>query len=92
LAARQRVAATVAGTMDCELALQKLSQYLDKELDGKSATELELHLAECRDCFSLAEFERRLRILVRQSCISERIPPEIEKRLRKLLQDFSRGC
>lgn len=74
--------------MDCERALEELSQYLDKELDGASGRELEQHLAECQDCFSRAEFERRLRTLVRRSCKGERIPRAVEQRLRLLLEVF----
>ncbi len=74
--------------MDCEAALRRLSEYLDKELDGVSASELAQHLAECRECFSLAEFEQRVRALVRRSCGCERISPALQQRLSRLLQSF----
>jgi len=74
--------------MDCETALRNLSAYLDRELGEAPSAELEQHLQECRHCFSMVEFERRLRTVVRRSCASEQIPPELEQRLRKLLQSF----
>ncbi len=74
--------------MDCEQALQELSQYLDRELDTLSSEEMARHLAECRECFSLAEFERRLRGLVRRSGESTPIPPALRERLSKLLESF----
>ncbi len=74
--------------MDCEQALAELSQYLDRELDTLSSEEMARHLAECRECFSLAEFERRLRGLVRRSGESTPIPPALRERLSKLLESF----
>ena len=74
--------------MDCEKALEKLWQFLDRELDGESSTELQQHLEECRHCFSLAEFEQRLRAMVRRSCTGELAPPELKERLSKLIRLF----
>jgi len=74
--------------MDCEQALEKLWQFLDKELDGKASSELQRHLEECRHCFSKAEFEQRLRAMVRRSCAGEQAPPELRERLSKLIRLF----
>ena len=74
--------------MNCQEALEKLWQYLDKELDGASSDELQQHLEECRHCFSKAEFEQRLRAMVRRSCCEEQAPPELRERLSKLLRLF----
>jgi anti-sigma factor (TIGR02949 family) len=75
-------------TMDCERALQELSQYLDRELDAGASEEIARHLAECRECFSLSEFERRLRSLVRRACESVTIPPTLRQRLTDLVESF----
>lgn len=74
--------------MNCQEALEKLWQYLDRELDGESSTQLQRHLQECRECFSKAEFERRLRALLRRSCGGEQAPPELRERLSRLLRMF----
>ncbi len=74
--------------MNCQEALERLWQYLDHELDGESSTELQRHLQECRECFSKAEFERRLRALLRRSCGGDQDPPELRKRLSRLLRMF----
>lgn len=74
--------------MNCEETLEKLWQFLDKELDGASSGELERHLEECRHCFSKAEFEQRLRAIVRRSCSGEQAPPELRERLRRLISLF----
>jgi len=74
--------------MNCEETLEKLWQFLDKELDGASSGELERHLEECRHCFSKAEFEQRLRAIVRRSCSGEQAPSELRERLRRLISLF----
>lgn len=38
--------------MNCNEAVEKLWQYLDRELEGDKVVEIELHLQECRGCFS----------------------------------------
>jgi anti-sigma factor (TIGR02949 family) len=62
--------------------------YLDGELDAESTGELERHLAECRECFSLAEFEGRLRKIIRRSCEREQVPRELQERVARLLRRF----
>ncbi|HKV46197.1 MAG TPA: mycothiol system anti-sigma-R factor [bacterium] len=74
--------------MNCEEALEKLWQYLDRELDGESTSELHRHLEECRHCFSKVEFEQRLRAIVRRSCSGEQAPAELRERLSRLLRLF----
>jgi mycothiol system anti-sigma-R factor len=74
--------------MNCREAVEKLWQYLDRELDGESSTQLQHHLQECRECFSKAEFETHLRALLRRSCGGEQAPPELRERLSRLLRMF----
>ncbi|HBZ70671.1 MAG TPA: mycothiol system anti-sigma-R factor [Deltaproteobacteria bacterium] len=74
--------------MNCTEAVEKLWQYLDRELDSDTVAEIERHLQECRDCFSKAEFERHLRLILRRSCGCEQAPPELRARLHRLLGMF----
>ncbi|HXX37269.1 MAG TPA: mycothiol system anti-sigma-R factor [bacterium] len=74
--------------MNCNEAVEKLWQYLDRELEGDAVAEVEQHLRECRECFSKAEFERRLRALLRRSCGCEQAPPALRDRLHRLLRMF----
>ena len=74
--------------MDCAGALRKLSQYLDHELEEIPSSELTRHLNECRGCFSLAEFEQRLRAIILRSCRGDQIPSVLEDRLVRLLRSF----
>jgi mycothiol system anti-sigma-R factor len=74
--------------MNCNEAVEKLWQYLDRELEGDKVIEIELHLQQCRGCFSRAEFERHLRLLLRRSCGCDQAPPELRARLTRLLRMF----
>jgi mycothiol system anti-sigma-R factor len=74
--------------MNCREAVEKLWQYLDQELDGTMMVEVERHLQECRHCFSQAEYERHLKMLLRRSCGCEQAPPELRARLARLLRTF----
>jgi len=70
--------------MNCSEAVEKLWQYLDRELDGATVAEVERHL----HCFSRAEFERHLRALLRRSCGCEQAPATLRARLHRLLGMF----
>lgn len=74
--------------MNCQQVLQRLWQFLDGELDEEDSGKVARHLEECRRCFSRAEFERHLRAMVRRSCESEQVPPDLKERVNKLLQSF----
>lgn len=63
-------------------------QYIDGELDVDATDEFQHHLAQCRECFSEAEFERRLKEMVRRACGAERAPERLRERLTKILQMF----
>ena len=74
--------------MNCEEAVEKVWQFLDKELDGEAFAEMQKHLEECRHCFSKVEFEERLRTMLRRSCCTEQAPAELRERLTKLIRLF----
>ena len=65
---------------DCDDALTSLYQYLDKELDTVSSTEIRSHLDECSGCFQRFDFERRLKSVVKER-LSEEVSDEFIQRL-----------
>ena len=73
--------------MSCEEVIERLFDYLDRELDSQQATDIEWHLARCRDCFTRAEFERRLRDRVAATATAK-APPRLHQRIRTLLDGF----
>ncbi|WP_163574320.1 anti-sigma factor family protein [Halomonas faecis] len=76
--------------LSCEDVIERLFDYLDRELDAQQAEDIEHHLARCRDCFTRAEFEKRLRERVAASGTVS-APPRLRRRVRRLLDRFDKG-
>lgn len=74
----------------CEEALRRLAEYLDRELAGAPAAEVEHHLERCRSCYSRAEFERALRSRLRELGAA-RVDLEFESRICNLARGFPSG-
>ena len=74
--------------MNCQECLDQMWQYIDGELDLASSDELQRHLAQCRECFSQAELERRLKEMMRRACGGEQAPAHLRERLTKILSMF----
>jgi anti-sigma factor (TIGR02949 family) len=73
--------------VSCEEVLKHLIAYLDRETDAPTAEEIERHLAECRACFSRAEFEKRLKARLRAAG-SRAAPERLRARIKKLVDGF----
>ncbi|MDX5432561.1 MAG: zf-HC2 domain-containing protein [Halomonas sp.] len=73
--------------MSCEEVIERLFDYLDRELDPRQTADIEWHLSRCRDCFTRAEFERRLRDRV-VATGTAKAPPRLHQRIRTLLDRF----
>ncbi|MFY0992027.1 anti-sigma factor family protein [Halomonas sp. C05BenzN] len=76
-----------ARELSCEQVIERLFDYLDRELDHQQAADIERHLHRCRDCFTRAEFEKRLRARVEASG-RVKAPPRLHHRIRSLLDQF----
>jgi mycothiol system anti-sigma-R factor len=74
--------------VNCRECLEHMWQYIDGELDVAETDELQRHLAQCRECFSEAEFERRLKEMMRRACGGEQAPAHLRERLTKILSMF----
>ncbi|HET9949244.1 MAG TPA: zf-HC2 domain-containing protein [Longimicrobiales bacterium] len=77
--------------IDCDEALELLAAYLDGELSGEGHDAVEAHLEVCRSCFSRAEFESRLKKRLAELARGEPVP-ELEQRIRSLIQQFPAGA
>ena len=74
-------------TIGCEQALKHLLAYLDQDLGGIKQREVEHHLEICRSCFSRAEFEKRLKIKLREMGRVS-VWDSFEKRIKTILGRF----
>jgi len=70
---------------DCGDAQDQLYQYLDSELDSETATSVRSHLDDCNGCHDSFDFERRLKLIVRQ-CLTEDMPETLEVKVRELIR------
>jgi mycothiol system anti-sigma-R factor len=70
---------------DCDEALANLYLFLDSELDRINADRIRAHLESCGGCAGPFEFERRLRIVVRER-LAEEVPEEIVVRLWQVMR------
>ncbi len=78
----------LAGMLTCEQAAAHLSEFLDGELDPRTARLLEKHLATCKGaCPDLADFERALRSALRARGAAP-APPRLEARVQEILKTY----
>lgn len=74
-------------SISCEEVVERLFDYLDHEVDTDTSAEIERHLERCHDCFSRAEFERKLREQVTRSGKQE-APERLRLRIRDMIRRF----
>lgn len=70
---------------DCDEALANLYLYLDSELDEISTERIRAHLEVCGGCLGPFDFERRLKMVVRQR-LDEEVPREFVVRVREAIR------
>lgn len=73
--------------LECEVAVAKLLEFLDGELDEIARRGIERHLETCRECFDRAEFERRLRERIARTAVVP-APESFRRRVRALIETF----
>lgn len=71
----------------CEQALQRLLEFLDRELPEVEHDQVDRHLRTCRSCFSRMEFENRLKGQLAMLSGAD-LPAGARDRIRKLIQGF----
>lgn len=72
---------------DCKALFEKISEYLDGELDAATCKEIEAHLQECPDCAKCYESLKKTVILCKKFP-REKVPLDVRKRLREALRDY----
>lgn len=73
--------------MTCEEVIEQIFAYLDGDMDEASTASIRHHLEHCRDCFTRAEFEKKLRIRIAETA-TVKAPERLHRRVRALLDDF----
>ncbi len=70
----------------CKHYFEKISEYLDGELDQRTCREIETHLRECPECRQCADSLQKTIQLCRETS-QEHIPAEMRARLKWALQE-----
>lgn len=68
----------------CNEFVRQLSDYIDGDLDASLCAELEVHLAECRDCRVLVDTVRKTIMLYRGEAPAA-LPLDVQQRLLRVL-------
>ena len=71
---------------DCEHVLKQIELYLDGELVASMRVEIEQHLGGCDPCSGHADFQRKLKEVLRSKCGCREIPADLLERVRSLLE------
>jgi mycothiol system anti-sigma-R factor len=74
--------------MNCDESFEVLYRFLDKDLDGTSCQEVEIHLKICRSCWSRFEFEKRVKEHCHKSCHKEDLPDTLLAKIKSLLEKY----
>lgn len=72
---------------DCRALFEKMSEYLDGELDEATCDEIEAHLRECPECAKCYESLKKT-VAFCKKFPREKVPKDARKRLREVLRDY----
>jgi anti-sigma factor (TIGR02949 family) len=70
---------------DCNETLRELEAFLDGELPVDTRESVHEHIEGCMDCLQAFDFHAELRMVVREKCRNDEIPPGL---LAKIEQCF----
>ena len=70
---------------DCDAVLEEIQLYIDGEMSSERASLLEDHLRSCDPCMQRAEFQAKLRDVVRSKCRLQ-APDHLVVRIRQIIR------
>jgi mycothiol system anti-sigma-R factor len=71
---------------NCKDAVNRLYEYLDRELTDAELSEVHRHLEHCPPCLDLFRFEENVLTLVGKRCRETIAPPSLRDKVQKLCQ------
>jgi anti-sigma factor RsiW len=71
--------------LTCKDFLHELSEYLDENIDAEVRANLENHIAECPNCWVIADTTRKT-VRIYKGMDPYPIPADVESRLMKALE------
>ncbi len=67
--------------IDCQGALDRLYEFLDRELDSDTEAAIRSHLEECADCFKFFDFEKTYLRFLETKTRAAGVPEALRRRL-----------
>ena len=74
----------------CLEMFEKLSEYLDNELDEVTCSDIEKHVKECVPCFVCLQTLKRTIDLCKQTA-NRTVPEDFSKKLKKVIQNMPKS-
>ncbi len=71
--------------MNCTDCLEKLDQYVDRELTDSELAEVRRHLEDCPPCEDHYQLQVHMRRVVKVCCDQGMAPEQLRSRLRQIL-------
>jgi len=71
--------------LTCKDFLRELSDYLDESLEAEVRSKIEAHIAECPNCWVIADTTRKT-IKIYQGMEPHPLPSDVESRLMQALE------
>lgn len=68
---------------DCNETLHELHAFLDDELTTDTRQAIEHHLNGCTDCLQAFDFHAELKLIIRQKCHEDAMPPDLVAKLER---------
>lgn len=67
--------------MDCAEVLERVSLFLDREMDDVDCAQVQRHLDDCAPCLRKYDLEGLVKSLVARSCACEQAPEHLRERV-----------
>lgn len=72
---------------NCREAVNRLYEFIDRELSLQELEEVQRHLDHCPPCLDLFRFEENVLTFVGEKCREVSAPSQLRDRVRKMCQD-----
>ena len=76
---------------DCSVVLQRVTAFLDHELDEASTEVIRLHLEACERCVEDFDAEHAIKQLVNRCCPEEKAPQQLRVSIMTSITTWRRG-
>ncbi len=71
--------------MTCDECMQRLEEFVDRELTDAEVREVKLHLEFCPPCEERYRFQTGFKRLVKVCCEQDKAPASLREKLQKIL-------